>query len=333
MKEGEHRPVIVIPTNRPEQFKKWVVDWKEQLQGCHLIVIEDTLNKSIIFTDELKGVMGFSVEVFDWVDINKDLGKDSWIIPRKTDCIRSYGFLKALEHNPLFILTLDDDTRPEGKTIEDHYKVLYGTISSLQHDNKYYNTMNSTLPRGHFNDMYSAIFNNVVLSHGIWLETPDLDAHIQLTNYKPCYEEDFNKGIIPKGSYFSMCGMNIAFKPEITKYLYFGLQGKDYPIDRCGDIWAGYFFSQRINEDKSYIEQNIAVTGLASVSHLRASNVWTNLRKEMNANHLGIIFREYFCEKPEKKIESYIDEGLYFIKLREAYDVWERLCNERLTRK
>lgn len=316
MREGEHRPVIVIPTNRIEQFNKWLEAWREQLKGCHLIVIYDGEKDDLVF---VLNEPIFTYEFYTWEDIDKDLGKDAWIIPRRTDCVRSYGFLKALEHNPLFILTLDDDTKPFGQTIEDHYRILF---NSKEPNYKYYNTMKYQLPRGYFRD-FDDIFNKPNISHGTWFGTPDVDAHTQLTGYEETSEIDFNKGIIPQGSYVSTCGMNLAFKPEVTKYLYFGLQGQDYPIDRCGDIWAGYYASQK--------EDVLITTGYAAVYHDRASNAWSNLKKEKNAEHMGWLFRELACKG--RDIESYMNYYDYWIKLEKAYEVWERLCNERFTRK
>ncbi|HEY9704659.1 MAG TPA: hypothetical protein V6C58_19615 [Allocoleopsis sp.] len=314
------RPVVVIPTNRPDKFNEWLHNWKNVLQGCHLIVVYDG---DTIAIDTTIMPEGFSYQVFTWNDIDNDLGKDSWIIPRRSDCVRSYGFLKALECNPLFIITLDDDTKPIGNTIEEHYTVLFGNKKQLRHNANYYNTMSTMLPRGYLHDLKSTVFDEVMLSHGVWYGTPDLDAFTQITDYKNSTNLDFNRGIIPKNAYFSMCGMNIAFKPEVTKYLYFGLQGKNYPIDRCGDIWAGYYFSQN-NEDY------YAVTGFAPVIHDRASNPWTNLIKETNSVEMGELFIKYLCNK--ESIDEKLPYYEYFNKLVEAYNIWERLCNERLER-
>lgn len=311
------KPVIVIPTNRETQFARFITLWQDILKGCHLIVVQDTQRKTIDFSSK---DWGFTADVYDWTDIDKDLGKESWIIPRKTDCIRSYGFLKALELKPLFILTLDDDTEPIGDTIQDHYKILF---SDLKTDYKYYNTMKNTLPRGHFIDLKSK-FSQPNISHGIWIGTPDLAAHDQLQGYTDSTEEDFNKGIIPSGSYFSMCGMNLAFKPGMTKYLYFGLQGSAYPIDRCGDIWAGYYASKK--------RDAIIATGYAKVTHSRASNAWTNLSKESGASDLSFQFRQVFCEHPVVVDPCHLlnrEGSMYFDKLKVAYSIWDRLCNER----
>ena len=309
------KPCIVIPTNRPEQFVKWLEVWSKQLVGCHLIIIQDTKEKTLsIDTDK------FTYDIYDWNDIDKDLGKDSWIIPRKTDCVRSYGFLKALEKNPIFILTLDDDTEPLYNTIEDHYKTLY---TNNNYSNFYYNTMTDNIPRGAFQD-FSSVVGRTVISHGVWVGVPDLDAHTQITNYTNSGHMSFNKGVVPYKSYFSMCGMNLAFKPSITKYMYFGLQGNNYPIDRCGDIWAGYYVTQKL-EPYEFIK-----TGYSSVIHNRASNSWSNLVKEQNADKMGLIFRDIFCNNND--LSPRVSNYDYWVKLTEAYHIWERLCNERLPR-
>jgi len=62
-----------------------------------------------------------------WEDIDRDLGEVSWIIPRRTDCIRSYGYLKAYQEFPDMVLTLDDDCYPSGSGndfIERHWHAL-----------------------------------------------------------------------------------------------------------------------------------------------------------------------------------------------------------------
>lgn len=306
MSNISHRPVIVVPTNRKNKFVEFLNSWKDLLPGCHLIVVHDTQDSDLVIEDD-----GFTHEIFDWADIDNDLGHDAWIIPRRTDCVRSYGFIKALEHRPLFILTLDDDTKPFNNPIQDHYAALF---SPVLHRNCYYNTMKTVLPRGYLGEL---LFPEV--SHGVWVGTPDLDAHTQLTSYKDCTKDDFNRGLIPRYAYYSMCGMNLAFKPEVTKHMYFGLQGTDYPVDRCGDIWAGFYVSQL---------GVMSVTGYAAVFHDRASNPWTNLKKERNAKEMTEKFVDLFCGlQPREELPSSADP--YFIKLHKAYNIYKTLCEKR----
>lgn len=322
MEKRKTKPVIVIPTNRPERLEKFFDDWKEQFKGVKVMLIFDGTTKEwnkheIYIPKEL------DVEYATWDDIDKDLKDKAWIIPRKTDCVRSYGFYKAWQLNPEFILTLDDDTKPYGDTIGDHYNAL----QYKEHDNNYYNTIKfgKLLPRGYMK-WFDNVFFDTVLSHGGWVGVPDFDAKTQLKapELMMIEEQDFNRGIIPIGSYFSMCGMNLAFKPEIIPLMYFGLQGhikkgkelEKLPIDRCGDIWCGYYVSQKLKPPLHGV-----VTGFSFVKHDRASNVWSNLEKEQEAPDMSAQFVEFIIKEED------IDYGYveYWKKLREAYKVWASL--------
>lgn len=45
---------------------------------------------------------------------------------------------------------------------------------------------------------------------------------------------------IPKGTFFPMCGMNLAFNRElIGPAMYFGLMGYGQPVGCYYDMWAG----------------------------------------------------------------------------------------------
>lgn len=279
-------PYIVVPTIRSKKFfKNFLDEWEEEFKGCHLIVVEDRKKKQL---QSLLNSYEFESTIYDWRDIDRDLKDKSWIIPRQTDCVRSYGYYKAWQEDPLFIVTLDDDIKPQEKHIENFYKKLF--LTEYQHRN-FYNTMKDPhIPRG---TMRESIGCDV--AHGCWLNVPDLSAKEQIKNPLVSKRYHFNEGLVPRWSHFSMCGMNIAWKPEITKDMYFGLQGKNYPIDRFGDIWCGNHLT----------EQGYSVhTGEPFCTHNRASNIWSNLKKENQVNHIP-------------------DE--YYIKLKEAREIWEGL--------
>jgi hypothetical protein len=117
-----------------------------------------------------------------------------------------------------------------------------------------------------------------------------------------------------------MCGMNLAWKPHYTKYMYFPLMGKygGYPIDRCGDIWAGYYCKNKADD-----QLDLHHTGEPMVIHERASNVWNNLIKEKNEARLGEEFINVMIEGNNPTIEVE-----YFNKLKNAYEIWKRLVAE-----
>jgi hypothetical protein len=299
-------PHVVIPTIRNEEhFEKFLKAWEEEFKGCHVIVVEDRPKKQLT---KLMNKYVDTYTIYDWKDIDKDLGANAWIIPRQTDCVRSYGYYKAWQNKPLFIVTLDDDVEPQEKHIETFAKKLF--YEKYQRPD-FFNTVRGEMlfPRGTYPSMKGC---DVV--HGCWLNVPDLSAEEQIKFSWPSEEEDFNVGLIPRGAYFSMCGMNLAWKPEVTKDMYFGLQGKDYPIDRCGDIWAGYNITS-----KGYK----VYSGSPMCTHTRASNVWSNLKKEKHAEKMSAIFREQFLTNPD-----FLREEDYWNKLEDAYEIWSGLFNE-----
>ena len=268
MKDKEIKTVVVVPTIRKQGIRDFLSQWKIGLKKAKIIVIEDNPGKTF-------DIKGFSnVTHYAWEDIDKDLGENAWIIPRRTDCIRSYGFYKAYFTQPDMVVTLDDDCYPlkgqENNFLGRHWERLEESVS----DEAWYETGEGVTSRGvpYFNR--SRIWR-CVLNHGLWKGIPDLDAPTQLANSRTHQEFICKNQIIPIGKYFPMCGMNLAFRPEIIPALYFLLMGKDYPYDRFGDIWSGIFL-KKICDHLGYAIHS----GEPVVLHQRASNVWSNLRKE-----------------------------------------------------
>jgi len=320
-------PNIIIPTIRDEGFfETFLIEWREEFSGCHLIIVED--RKKAILNNALKHYSkchNYSYEIWDWNSIDKKLGKNKWIIPRKSSAIRSFGYLMAYHNNAKFILTLDDDTKPSDKGhVASHYNNLFNCKTNT--DERFYNTLKSMPSRGTMEDSRQVI----AISHGGWINVPDLCAEVQLKEESPKIEKkDFNEGLIPFGAYFGMCGMNLAFKTSMVPYMYFGLQGHildgkelvELPINRCDDIWAGYY-AKKICDGIGYR----CHTGKPYVVHNRASNVWSNLKMEENANSMGSEWLSYVNDDVSES--SLVEGNSYWGKLLNAYDVWEDLCED-----
>jgi reversibly glycosylated polypeptide/UDP-arabinopyranose mutase len=170
----------------------------------------------------------------------------------------------------------------------------------------------------------------VVLNHGLWIGVPDFDAVTQLFQARYPQEFEPENQTIPVGMFFPMCGMNIAFKPEIVPALYFLLMGQGYNYDRFGDIWAGVII-KKICDHLGYAINS----GEPFVRHQRASNVWTNLRKEVLALEANEIFWEAIdrmvltgttVAECYKEIANKLElEGEYWDKLRRAMRTWLEL--------
>jgi hypothetical protein len=100
---------IVVPTIRETCIKRWLTEWQGHLNTAQIYVVEDNPES----TFDIKDCVHYS-----WKDIEKELGSESWIIPRRTSAIKAYGFLKAYQDGADIIWTLDDDCYPEAGRID-----------------------------------------------------------------------------------------------------------------------------------------------------------------------------------------------------------------------
>lgn len=266
-----------------------------------------------------------NIKHYAWDDIDKDLGDKSWIIPRRTDCIRSYGFLKAYKDGCDVIISLDDDCYPtQQPLIQDH-------INNLQSQTEWFDTinLNNITPRG----MPYVIENKckVKLSVGYWVGVPDLDGVMQLNNidFKTTLR-DFSSPI-PIGMNYSMCGMNIAFRREITPIMYQLLMGMDkYGIDRFGDIWSGLFSKKILDHLGKYV-----FFGKPCIEHIRASDPYVNMEKERQGkeineslweciNKIQLTRNDYiscYLELSDKLPDVFHSKD-YYILLKRAMQIW-----------
>lgn len=336
--------VVVVPTIRESHIQAFLRVWNFG-DWVKVLVIEDQPEP----TFELGSHP--NVTHYSHADIERDLGEDAWIIPRRTDCVRSYGYWKAWQLKPDMIVTLDDDCYPypvffpddlQAHDVDglgfspraflfDHWRRLEGGGS----DNAWENTLEGISPRG-------IPYHNktrqwkCLLNHGLWNGVLDMDAVTQLGVHRNAMGTgNYLKSLtIPRGSFFPMCGMNLAFRPEAVPALYFLLMGPAYPFDRFGDIWAGIIF-KRICDHLGY-----AITsGEPTIEHMRASSVWANLVKEapgMELNEKVWEVVDNACLRSSDMIACYRQiadalgglgglKGDYWRKLREAMYVWSSL--------
>jgi hypothetical protein len=264
--------VVVIPTIREDCAIKWVEQWKTDLKDVRVIVVEDNPVK----TFRISGV-----EHYAWDDIDRDLGKYAWIIPRRTSACRSYGFLKALESDAETIWTLDDDCYPEDalrgsyvRLLEDNFK--YPVTTGVVH-NGWWNTIEASglYPRGYPYNIRGRS-RPVMLHHGLWSNIPDLDGITQLNNPDFRLPPTQIVDVVPENALFPMCIMNVAFRKEMTAAMYMLLMGQDqagkrWGFDRFDDIWGGVFM-KRIADHLGYS----VTSGSPGIHHSRASDAQRN---------------------------------------------------------
>ena len=318
---------VVIPTIRTLSF---LSEWKLLLSQCHLLIVEDHEEKMI--KTPKTGFM--SISHYCWEDIQHDFGKDEWIFSRQNAGIRSYGFWKAWKKGADIIITLDDDCYPVDRNfIKQHVHNL-----SLHAPHSW----QPTYPHPDF--IYTRgipyrIRNTypVMVSHGLWTKHIDLDGVTQ-KNYPdlclPSYPPFLT--FIPKRQYFPMCSMNLAFRKEVTPFMYFPLMGKDpdgvsWEFDRFDDIWAG-ICAKKIMDHLGFAVAN----GSPFVEHRKASDPDVNIKKEKT----GLPVNEKLWQwvdavKLTKHVPALCYQELakgiafphtrYFTKLREAMLIWAEL--------
>lgn len=265
---------VVVPTIREESIRRWLREWAEQLESTTVYVVEDNPEPTInLATDHRPTHLQYAC----WADIDRDLGKTaSWIIPRRTSAIKSYGFLKAYQAGADIIWTLDDDCYPEPGV--DYLSQIRAALYSGVRQDTWWNTLEPfgtpLAPRGYpygIRDQYRP----VKVHHGLWSNIPDLDARTQKAN--PEFRLGSIKGwrAVPTGAMFPMCGMNLAWRREMTPAMYFMLQGQGEPFDRFDDMWAGLMV-KRILDHLGWV----VTSGGPSIHHAKASDPDVNEQKE-----------------------------------------------------
>lgn len=271
---------IVIPTIRNLDFLEM---WRPFFQPYHLIIVQDGDP-----TVKIRVPEGFDYELYNRNDIERILGDKAWCISFKDSACRCFGFLVSKKK---YIYTIDDDCfvakKPSGEDInalEQHIKNLLSPSTPY-----FFNTLYDPYAEGaDFVRGYPFSLREGVptaISHGLWLNIPDYDAPTQMVKPRERNSRYVDAVMsIPKGTLFPMCGMNLAFDKElIGAALYFGLMGEGQPIGRYDDMWAGW--CSKVICDHLGLGVK---TGLPYIWHSKASNPFTNLRKE----YKGIFWQE-----------------------------------------
>ena len=292
---------LVVPSIRGVSFRRFVKEWSDvglfdDISG--FILVEDNPTKTFDVDVSLFPSSLFFRHV-SWEEIAGRLKTDQWIIPRRSDTVRSYGYYAAYTAEQTFdnILTLDDDCYPDSGA---HSLLVAGHEHALYRRERWVSTLKQTRPRGlPYRDRGSL---PTYVNHGLWTKVPDLDAINQLSAAPGTDHRDYpgENVLVPAGTYFPMCGMNLAWRREATPLMYHMLMGslvkpteiavstddlQRLDLDRFGDIWCGVVMKKICD----HIGWPVS-TGTPYISHDRASDPFVNLRKEAH----GVGLNEQF---------------------------------------
>lgn len=251
---------VVVPTmgSRCEIYEQFLAAWRTLFakHSVCLVMVRDG-------DTPLLNVDGVMADIY----AESLMGEDYDLLYTHNDGVRNAGFYYVAKHLPEVevIITLDDDVLPIDDPIQAHLDAL-----ALRVPVSWLSTASEFMRGFPYGIRDEA---EVVLSHGVWEGVKDWDAPTQLVNGNR--DADFYRGPIPKGVYYPMCGMNLAFKRKLLPWMYFAPMGPRVHLDRFADIWCG-IESKRVIDNEGWA----VVTGYATVRHERASNVWSNLQKE-----------------------------------------------------
>jgi hypothetical protein len=291
---------IVIPTIRPESMKTFMAAWKPLFEKHRVVLI--TVHDGTVPTvhaihydiDASGRGLNQMTPPMTAIEVMGDAAES---LTNFNAGIRNLGFAYAAKYLPNieYFITLDDDEDPIGDTIQDHLDAL-----SMRVPVSWMSTASEYM-RGFPYAVRSEA--EVVLSHGVWEGVADWDAPTQLVlgGTRPV---TFYRGPIPKGIYYPMCIMNIAFKRKMLPTIFQAPWALG--MHRFDDIWSGIVSKREIDA-----QGWAAVTGYARVYHQRASNVFTSLQHEAP----GIAVNETFWQGDESHP--------YFAIYRDKLRIWQ----------
>jgi len=268
---------VIIPTLRDFTIIKQYVKNCEQTgfdkdRLFFVLVTEDFCDINAM--ENLIKSLGVDGDVFGerkrhaWLE-SEGLKEFSSLIPKRSHAETSFGLLFMEKNDFQYGFFIDDDTLPiKGDYFGQHIKNLNfsGDIEEVSSDTRWVNVLYQSFqrhklyPRGY---PYSCMnektktstkkISNVILSQGMWINNPDLDA-IRILNQGglngvceiKLAERDFARNFIAaKGDYKTVCSMNLAFKKEIIPAFYqLPMDDDIWKIGRFEDIWSGIFIKR-----------------------------------------------------------------------------------------
>ena len=236
----------------------------------------------------------------------------------------SLAFLLAFTEGADYVIELDDDVFPEKSFIGDHLTALqrgaprevkspkakwYNTLRSLELENPY---GLEVFPRGHpysydvrkeDHEIFTVEQKPAVLNMGHWTGHPDLDAITILA----CGAVDGKCRIsgkklrepslaVERGTYFSVCSMNTAFRREAIPAMY-QLYMSYMGVDRYDDIWSGLF----VKKVADHLGDRISIGSPVGLHDKRPRPVFGDVVKEAN----GLALNEELW----RAVDSFVLEG------------------------
>ncbi|MCO5597073.1 hypothetical protein L7F22_051147 [Adiantum nelumboides] len=223
--EGAEELDVVISAKDPSELRSFLEAWRSILNAYHLIIIVPS-------ADAVQVPLGFLHHLYTFHDIALALGNSDLTsaLTASLHACKSFGFLVSTK---CYIFTLDTDCSP---AIDPLTGALIDPIAShlqnlKQHSTPFFfNTLydpyrkGTDFVRGYPFSLREGVASAV--SHGLWLNTPDLDAPTRIVKPHMLNSTYVDAVLtVPKGSLFPMSSINLAFDRKcVGVVMFFGLQ-------------------------------------------------------------------------------------------------------------
>lgn len=314
------KAAIVVPSVRRRHIIDFLDSWKTEFTGQSIIVVEDNPERTFALDGR--------VQHYSWREIDDELGEYSWVIPRRSDCIRSYGFFKGWQQDVDFVVSVDDDCSPsENGFLAKHWEMLNAPASS----HAWISTVVGQYPRGvpYFTTERGS---TCVLNHGLWRGAPDYDALTELRMARCLRDAD---SVYPRGVPYGVEGG--AAKWSLDHCCWHGVSGDDsatqpYGVGRGPDwrfidqvIPRGAFFPMCGMNTAFRRELAPAMYFLLMGKdwpYDRFGDIWCGIFAKRICDHLGYSVRSGHPLVEHKRAS---DVSANLQKELPAYDINERL--------
>lgn len=272
---GSPRVALCVATNREAETLAFLTKWAPFLgPEVSVYIHEDHPTKEF----SLPAPANVALTHTCHADIGAALGKRAWIIPRRSGAGRSFPMYLAWKGGHDFIITLDDDCYPHG----DEGKSYIDTHLGAFRMDRWFRTIDGEEPRGIPYGPKGEL--PVLLNHGLWSGVPDLDGPTALVRGRWPANVILRaaREVVPPGMWFPLCAMNVCYSRAAIPAAYNLLMGlDDAGFDRFDDIWSGLFLKRVADHLGMYV-----TSGVPFIHHTKASNYFSNLRKEALGIHL-----------------------------------------------
>ena len=250
---------------------------------------------------------GFSFSYLHPEVQEKHIGWSELCLPWNSDCRRNLGYLWAVERGAEVIVCVDDDNWPGEDDWYAGHALVGQTLpcDTISDQAGWFNpcdliTTQHCYARGYpyfrRNQPSGAIIGKtlgrVVMNGGMWMNDPDVDSITRLAKSISTYGLSKDRIMLAPGTWAPVNTQNTAFHKDLLPSFFFPPMGGricGLPVERYGDIWAGYF-AQKLMEKMG----DSLTFGLPTCIHKRNAH---NLLKDLELEFWAILLTEQLVEK------------------------------------